>query len=312
MRIHTDPSTLREVVRPVLTTGTFDGVHAGHRVILGRLRQVADRIGGSTVLFTFHPHPRLVLQPQDNDLKLLNTQEEKYALLEKAGLDHVLVLPFSPEFARMHARDYVRDVLVGGIGVHTVVVGYDHRFGRNREGDLDTLRSEGRHLGFAVEEIPAQEVDHVKVSSTKVRTALLAGDVDHANELAGYAYPLAGVVVAGERIGRTLGYPTANIAVDDPGKLVPCNGVYVVEAELEGHSYAGMMNIGVRPTVPGADGRRTVEVHLFGLDHEVYGARIVVRMLHRLRDELKFADMDALVRAMDQDKKDTLAWFSQR
>lgn len=311
MRIHTDPSTLHAVRHPVLTTGTFDGVHTGHQVILQRLKEVARAQGGETVLFTFHPHPRMVLQPQDNDLKLLSTQTEKEALLEEAGLDHLLVMPFSRTFSRMHAPDYIREVLVGAIRVRCVVVGYDHRFGRNREGDIHLLRKHGTAFGFSVEEIPAQLVDRVKVSSTKVREALLAGEVGHANELLGHTYALTGVVVKGDQRGRELGYPTANIAVSDPYKLIPGNGVYVVTATLKDGKHQGMMNIGVRPSIPGVDGQRTIEAHLFGLEREIYGEPITVHLRHRLRDEIRFPDLPALIAAMDQDRRDTLRWFEQ-
>jgi riboflavin kinase / FMN adenylyltransferase len=309
MRIHTDLSGFHDVRRPVLTTGTFDGVHTGHQVILRRLKEVAAKENGETVLFTFYPHPRMVLQPQDNDLKLLSTQKEKEALLAQAGLDHLIVMPFSRTFSRMHAPDYVRDVLVDTLRVRAVVVGYDHRFGRNREGDLPLLKRSGGAFGFLVEEIPAQEVDHVKVSSTKIREALLAGEVDRADELLGYAYPLSGVVVKGEQRGRELGYPTANIAVNDPFKLVPGNGVYVVTVTLNDGEYKGMMNIGVRPTIPGASGERSIEAHLFGLDREIYGEQITVHLHHRLRDEIRFPGLDALIAAMDRDRSDTLVWF---
>ncbi len=311
MRIHTDLSSLHDVRHPVLTTGTFDGVHTGHQTILRRLREVAAGQGGETVLFTFHPHPRMVLQPQDNDLKLLTTQPEKEALLATAGLDHLLVMPFSRTFSRMHAPDYVREVLVAAIRARCVVVGYDHRFGRNREGDIHLLRKHGSAFGFTVEEIPAQEVDHVKVSSTKIRQALMDGDVATANEQLGYTFSISGVVVKGDQLGRTLGYPTANIGGIDPFKLVPGNGVYIVNAVLKDGTYAGMMNIGVRPTIPGADGQRTVEAHLFGLDREIYGEPITVQLRHRLRDELRFPDLATLIAAMDQDRRDTLAWLEQ-
>lgn len=310
MRVHTDISGFKEVRRPVLTTGTFDGVHRGHRSILDRLAERARREQGESVLFTFHPHPRMVLFPGDNDLKLLSTQQEKIALLEAAGLDHLLVVPFSRQFSRMHAIDYVRDVLVGAIGVHAVVIGYDHRFGRNREGDLSLLHQLGEAYDFQVEEIPAQEVDHVKVSSTKVRHALEEGDVRAAGELLGYSYPLTGVVVKGDQLGRTIGYPTANIGGIDPLKLVPGNGVYAVDVELKDGLHQGMMNIGVRPTVrEGLD--RTVEVNIFGLDRDIYGEPITVRLLERLRSEEKFSSMDVMKEQLARDKEAALQCFQR-
>ena len=310
MQVHTNLSDFRGVKRPVLTTGTFDGVHLGHQVILDRLRTVARREGGESVLFTFHPHPRMVLYPNDNDLRLLNTQEEKLHLLEQAGLDHLLVVPFSRSFSRMRAEDYVRDVLVGQIGVHALVLGYDHRFGRNREGDIGLLRTMGKAHGFSVEEIPAQEVDHVKVSSTKIREALFAGEVAKAKALLGYAYPLSGVVVKGQQLGRTMGWPTANVGAIDPVKLIPGNGVYAITATTSHGRFKGMMNIGVRPTVI-VNGERTVEAHLFGLDADIYGEPITVRLHQWLRPEKRFGSIADMKEAIAKDKLDALRALEQ-
>lgn len=303
MKVHTDIASFRDVHRPVLTTGTFDGVHRGHRSVLDRLKELARKEAGESVLFTFHPHPRMVLYPGDNDLKLLTTQEEKIARLEAAGLDHLLVVPFSRQFSRMHATEYVRDVLVGGIGVHAVVIGYDHRFGRNREGDLGLLHQLGEVYDFQVDEIPAQEVDHIKVSSTKVRHALLEGDLRAANELLGYPYQLTGVVVKGDQRGRTIGYPTANIGAIDPLKLVPGNGVYAVTVELGSGTHQGMMNIGVRPTVREGSEDVSVEVNIFGFERDIYGEPITVRLVQRLRAEQHFNGLDALKAQLAKDKE---------
>ena len=265
MKVHTDIADFHGVERPVLTTGTFDGVHLGHRKILARLKEVARREEGESVLFTFHPHPRMVLFPHDNDLKLLTTQKEKIALLEEAGIDHLLIIPFSRTFSRMKALEYVRDVLVGVLNVHAVVIGYDHRFGRNREGDIGLLRQLGEAYDFSVEEIPAEEIDHVKVSSTKIREALLKGDTHLAGDLLGYRYPMTGVVVKGDQLGRTLGFPTANVALVDPFKLVPGDGVYAARVTLRNESFNGMLSIGTRPTVSDK-GERSIEVNLFGFE----------------------------------------------
>ncbi len=303
MIVHTDIASIKNVRKPVLTTGTFDGVHRGHRVILERSSDLARKEDGESVLFTFHPHPRMVLFPSDNDLKLLSTQQEKIALLEAAGLDHLLVIPFSRQFSRMHAVEYVRDVLVGGIGVHAVVIGYDHRFGRNREGDLRLLNQLGDAYDFLVEEIPAQEVDHVKISSTKVRQALLDGDVSMANELLGYRYPLSGVVVKGDQLGRTLGFPTANIGAIDQFKLVPGDGVYAVTVELSSGDHVGMLYIGERPTIEGADRKRVVEVNIFDLDRDLYGETISVRFVERVRADMRFADLATLKDQLHRDRE---------
>lgn len=310
MKIYTSIDAFQGVAKPVLTTGTFDGVHLGHQVILKRLRDTARREGGESVLFTFHPHPRMVLYPQDNDLRLLNTPEEKQQLLEKAGLDHLLVVPFSRDFSSIQAVDYVRDILVGQLGVHAMVIGYDHRFGRNREGDINLLRAMAEANDFVVEEIPAQEIDHVKVSSTKVREALMEGKVAHAQALLGYPYMLSGVVVKGDQLGRTIGWPTANIGAIDPYKLIPGHGIYAITASTRRGDFKGMMSIGVRPTVH-ENGERTVEAHLFGLDADIYGEPITVRLHQRLRDELRFESMEVMKHRIAQDKEEALAALKQ-
>lgn len=302
MRVHTSLDTIKQVRRPILTTGTFDGVHRGHRTMLQRLTSLAKEEGGESVLFTFHPHPRMVLFPGDNDLKLLCTHEEKIALLEAAGLDHLLVIPFSRDFSRMRATDYVREFLVGEIGVRCVVVGYDHRFGRNREGDLQLLRQLGDVNDFRVEEIPAQEVDHVRVSSTKVRNALLEGKIAVANELLGYHYPLSGVVVKGDQLGRTLGYPTANIGLVDQHKLVPLDGIYTVGVEVGSEHHSGMLYIGDRPTVRTTDIHKSIEVYIFDLDRDLYGETITVRLKDRIRGDMQFDNMEELKAQMDRDR----------
>ncbi|MBK6774621.1 MAG: bifunctional riboflavin kinase/FAD synthetase [Flavobacteriales bacterium] len=311
MKIHTDITDFYGVKRPVLTTGTFDGVHMGHRKILQRLKEIAQREEGESVLFTFHPHPRMVLFPHDNDLKLLSTQKERTALLEEAGIDHLLVVPFTRTFSRMTALEYVRNVLVDGLGLHAMVIGHDHRFGRNREGDIHLLRQYGEAYDFKVEEIPAEEIDHVKVSSTKVRQALQAGDVEHARQWLGYEYPITGLVVKGDQLGRTIGFPTANIALTDSYKLVPGDGVYAVRVSLRDGEFTGMLNIGKRPTVQG-DGERTVEVHVLGLDRDLYGEGITVRFSQRVRDERKFDGLDALKEQLMKDRDRVLGIFGSK
>jgi riboflavin kinase/FMN adenylyltransferase len=293
LRIHTDFSGLKEVRRPIVTIGTFDGVHGGHKAIVGRLRENADACGGETVLLTFYPHPRMVLYPEDHGLQLLTTPEEKAVHLKEAGIQHLVVYPFSPEFSRLSSFDYVRDLLVNGIGAHRVVVGYDHRFGRNREGDFSTLLELAELFHFEVEEIPAHQINAIQVSSTKIRQSLLTGHLEEANALLGYRYSLQGTVVHGDAKGRTIGFPTANISVHYPYKLIPGRGVYAVDAWVKNTMYKGVLNIGVRPTVH-AESTEHIEVHLLDFNESIYGENIRVDFRARLREEKKFGSISEL------------------
>jgi riboflavin kinase/FMN adenylyltransferase len=306
MKVHTDLASFQGVPRPVLTTGTFDGVHLGHRTILHRLKELAKREEGESVLFTFHPHPRMVLFPNDNDLKLLSTQREKIAQLEAAGVDHLLVIPFSRTFSRMKALEYVRDVLVGALNVHAVVIGYDHRFGRNREGDMALLHQLGEAYDFLVEEIPAQEIDHVKVSSTKIRTGLASGRSPlWPTTCWAIAYSLTGVVVKGEQVGRTLGFPTANLGVVSGDKLVPGDGVYAVRVTLREGGFGGMLYIGERPTLGGGL-QRTIEVNIFDMDRDLYGEPMTLTFLDRIRPDMRFSGLEALKEQLHLDRANAL------
>jgi riboflavin kinase/FMN adenylyltransferase len=261
VKIHTSFESLEGVKNPVVTIGTFDGVHRGHQTILSRLQEIARTVDGESVLLSFFPHPRMVLHPEDHRVELLSSPDEKALLLSAAGIDHLMIYPFSHEFSRMSAFDYVRDILVTGLNTHTVVVGYDHRFGRNREGNHDTLIEMGEIFGFRVEEIPAKVIDQNNVSSTKIRQALQSGRITEANEYLGYNYSISGKVSHGDKIGRTLGFPTANILTDYPHKLIPSNGIYAVKVHAGGNSFNGVLNIGVRPTV-NSNNRRSVEVYI--------------------------------------------------
>jgi riboflavin kinase/FMN adenylyltransferase len=285
----------------VATTGTFDGVHAGHRKILQRLSEVAGRTHGETVLFTFHPHPRLVLQP-DMDLRLITSLEEKVELLREAGLQHLIIYPFTKEFSRTSSLHFVRNILVNQIGVKRLVIGYDHHFGRNREGTFEHLLEFGPVYGFEVEEIPAQDVDDVKVSSTKIRAALLDGDVKLANRYLTAPYMLTGYVVKGNRIGHQIGFPTANIALDDEHKIIPADGVYAVRVRnlQDGNLYRGMCNIGHRPTIQGTG--KTIEVHLFDFNADIYGDKIRLFFEERIRNEVRFDSVDLLIQQLKADE----------
>lgn len=267
------------------------------------LNDIAQREGRRSVMLTFHPHPRKVLFPDDHGLELLTTMDEKLDLLEEAGLDDVIIHPFSKDFSRYNAVEYVRDLLVNGLHMKHMVIGYDHHFGRNREGDIHQLRDMAPLYDFEVTEISAQDIDDVNVSSTKIRSALKAGEVVTANTYLGYRYSFRGKVVHGKRRGKGLGFPTANVLVDDDTKLIPMTGVYAVDVEFEQVNYRGMMNIGYNPTF-GSEAQQTIEVNLFGFDREIYDQPIRVELLKYLRAEERFSDVEALKAQMEKDKID--------
>jgi riboflavin kinase / FMN adenylyltransferase len=294
----------------VVTIGTFDGVHIGHQKIINRVNEIAGAIGGESVVLTFFPHPRMVLYPDDHGLLLLNTLEEKKQLMKQYGVQHLIVHPFSQKFSRTSVTEYVRDMLVNKIGTKKLVIGYDHHFGRNREGTLQDLQELGGVYNFDVEEIPEQDIHDVAVSSTKIRNSLLQGDVAAAKEFLGHDYSLSGIVVKGKELGRTLGFPTANIHIPENYKLVPANGVYAVRVELQ-HSEKrekGMLSIGTRPTFD--DGEVSIEVNILNFEKNIYGERITVFFKSRLRDEVKFDSADDLIKQMEKDKENTLRLFS--
>ena len=284
-----------------VTTGTFDGVHIGHRTILDRLKQIAQKLDGESVLLTFYPHPRMVLQA-DSNLKLLNTIDEKTELLEAAGIDHLIIHPFTKAFSRTTSLEFVRDILVNQIGTKKLVIGYDHHFGRNREGSFDHLREFGPLYGFEVEEIPAQDIDDVNVSSTKIRKALSEGEVEVANNYLGGEYQLNGEVVQGNQIGRTIGYPTANLKLNSQYKLIPANGIYAVKAVTEGREFQAMLNIGMRPTITEENKQRKIEVHLFDFDEDLYHKNLKVKLVKRIRTEKKFNDLTELKQELARDE----------
>ncbi len=289
----------------VVTIGSFDGVHLGHRKILDRLKDVARVVGGQTVVITFEPHPRRVLFPDDEPVRLLNTLEEKLQLFENQGIDKVWVIAFTPEFSRISYQEFIVRYLVERARAHTVVVGYDHRFGKNRTGGLDELRQYARDYRFRIEEIPAYTIDDANVSSTKIRRALADGDVVLAAKYLGYEYPLSGRVVEGQKLGRTLGFPTANLETD-PVKLLPAVGVYAVWAEYaDQRPIPAMMNIGRRPTLGGD--KLVAEVHLIDHEADLYGQNLSLRFVARLRDEKKFDSLQALKSRLEQDRQAALS-----
>ncbi|RSK24346.1 bifunctional riboflavin kinase/FAD synthetase [Hymenobacter metallilatus] len=299
MQVIQDPAQFPHLGNAVVTSGTFDGVHVGHQQILRRLQETARHSGGASVVITYWPHPRLVLGPplshsEPLNLHLLNTLEERSARLTEFGVDYLLVIPFTREFAGWTSEEYIQQILLRTVGTRKLVIGYDHRFGKNREGGFDYLSQHADRYGMMVEEIPREDVDAVGVSSTRIRRALEAGDVATANRHLGYQYPLTGVVVKGRQLGRTIGWPTANIECPEPLKLIPARGVYAVMATTAaGTRHAAMLNIGVRPTV-GGNLAQTVEAHLLDFDGDLYDQPLTVQFVARLRDEQKFDGLDAL------------------
>lgn len=288
----------------VVTSGTFDGVHVGHQTILRRLQEISHRNNGETVVITFWPHPRLVLHPEDESLKLLNTFEEKADLLKTQGINHLVRIPFTKEFSNLSSQQFIQQILVETIGTRKLVIGYDHHFGKNREGSFEQLLINAPKYGFEVEEIPRQDVDDVGVSSTRIRQALEKGDIGTANHFLGRQYSLTGRVVAGDKIGRLIGYPTANIDVDTKYKLIPMHGIYAVTVRHETNAYGGMLYIGYRPTINGT--RLNVEVNIFDFNKEIYGENLTVEFHQMIRDDAKFNDLEQLKIQLAIDRKDSL------
>ena len=292
----------------VATTGTFDGVHLGHRKILNQLVAKAKKVGGESVLLTFSPHPRIVLQP-DIELELLSSENEKISLLEKTGIDHLIIHPFTREFSRTQSLDFVREFLVNKIGVKHLVIGYDHHFGRNREGSFDHLKEFGPIYGFEVEEIAAFDIDQVNVSSTKIRNALAEGNVELANMYLGAPYSISGRVIKGNQIGRTIGFPTANIECDFMQKLLPADGVYAGKLHVNGHTYNAMANLGSRPTI--GSKQRKLEVHCIGTDINLYESEVRFELFKFLRGIEEFANLEALKKQLEVDKKEAKLVLAQ-
>lgn len=305
MKVHNSLDSVTKISNAVVTTGTFDGVHLGHQKILKKLNKLARDCRGESVLFTFFPHPRMVLFPNDHGLKLLNTLEEKKERLAASGLDHLIVHPFSHEFSRLSALQYVRDIMVNTLSVHTIVVGYDHHFGRNREGNLELLHEFSQTFDFGVEVISALDVEEVNVSSTKIRRSIGEGNIHLANDYLGYRYSFTGKVIKGEQRGRLLGFNTANIEVSSELKIIPSFGVYAVNVLLKGKIYRGMLNIGMNPTFNNNDDTH-IEVHILDFDLDIYGEILTIELVKKLRDEIKFNSKEDLVQQLSKDRRLTI------
>lgn len=305
MRVYKELNTFN-VKNPVITIGTFDGLHKGHHQVINELKKIAQQVNGETVIFTFWPHPRMVLNSQERRLNLLSTLEEKIKLFENAEIDHLIIFPFTKEFSQLSYLDFVKEILVDQIGVKHLVFGYDHQFGKNREGEHHKLEECGDKYDFKVHRIEALDVDNVHVSSTKIRVALEAGDIKKATSYLGYDYFIIGQVTSGQQVGRTIDFPTANIAVDENLKLIPGDGVYAVEVEIDGGMYKGMANIGHRPTLDDHD-EKTVEVHVLDFNEDIYHKSIAVHFKKLIRKEQRFDSLAELKDQLHKDKEAVIA-----
>jgi len=309
MRIYHNLDDFTPVRNAVVTSGTFDGVHVGHQKILSRLHEIAERTKGDTVVITFWPHPRLVLYP-DADLKLLNTFEEKAELIKEQGVHHLLRIPFTKEFSQLSSEEFITKILVEKIGTKKLVIGYDHHFGKNREGSFEQLKLNGPKYGFDVEEISRQDVDHVAVSSTKIRQAIETADIEAATHLLGRAYSINGRVIKGDQIGRLIGFPTANLEIDSNHKLIPADGIYAVTIIHEHTQYDGMLYIGNRPTVEGS--RKNIETNIFKFNKDIYGESLSVHLHQFIREDRKFNDVEKLTLQIKKDEEKSIQILNNR
>lgn len=301
MKVYSSPEEFEFEKQVVATMGTFDGVHLGHKTILQRLKDVAKEKDGESLVVTYHPHPRIVLMPDEHPVRLLQTLEERIVTLEKFGIDKLLIIPFTPEFSKWSSERFIQEILLDIVHIQHIIIGYDHHFGHDRKGGLDELRKAGAGSGFVVEEISAQQINDNNVSSTRIRKALEAGELDVAVRYLGYPYQFSGKVVHGDHRGRQLGFPTANLELLNEYKLIPANGVYAVEVEFLKEVYYGMMNIGVKPTFGGQ--KLSIEVHLFNFNLNLYHEHLTVRFIQKIREERKFDSLDALKSQLSADRE---------
>lgn len=303
MQVYRSIENLPSFKNAVITIGTFDGVHEGHRKIISALIREAQSVDGESIIITFHPHPRKIVNP-DESLHLINTLDEKIELLSKTGVDHLVIVPFSHEFSEQSADEYIENFLIRRFRPHTIIIGYDHHFGKGRQGNFMMLAEKADHYGYRLLEIPKYILDEIAVSSTKIRNALLQSDIETANKLLGYEFFFEGVVIRGDQLGRKLGYPTANLEYSDPEKIHLGHGVYAAYAELDGTSLKGMLSIGTRPTLKNSDER--IEINLFDFDEEIYGKTLRVIVKRYLRPQEKYASLDELIEQLKKDKEESL------
>jgi riboflavin kinase/FMN adenylyltransferase len=306
LKIYQSLNEFKPSKKTIVTLGTFDGVHLGHTAILDKICTIAKQENLESVLLTFFPHPRLIIS-NDSEIKMLNTMAEKAMLLEQKGIQNFIIHPFDKLFSELSPREFVEQVLIKQLNIQKIIIGYDHKFGKNRAADFNDLIAFGKEFGFEVEEISAKQVNEVSVSSTKIRDSLLEGKVSLANEYLGYAYMLSGIVVKGNQLGRTIGFPTANIEIPESYKLIPKYGVYLVTAIVNKKAVFGMMNIGIKPTLGG--NLLSIEVHLLHFSEDIYGQKIQVNVIERLREEQKFESFEALKLQLEVDKTFALQYF---
>ena len=304
MRIYEGINNFKRLDYAVVTSGTYDGVHKGHQKILQRMIEVAKSEGGETVLISFWPHPRMVLNNDPGFLKLINTMEEKQELLRKIGINHLILIPFTLEFAETSSTDFIKNILVDAIGTRKLIIGYNHRFGKNREGNFNNLVRDSSKYGFEVEEIPKHEIDHLGISSTIIRKSLIEGDIQTANKYLGHSFLINGLVIQGDKLGKTIGFPTANLQIEEAYKLIPGDGVYAVKVKVMGNEFNGMLNIGNRPTVDGLNHK--IEVHILGFKDDIYNEIISISFVRKIRDEKKFESLDHLKIQLQKDKETIL------
>lgn len=307
LKIFTNLDNYKSTNKTFVTIGTFDGVHIGHQKVIKKLINSAKKNKTSSVLLTFFPHPRMVLQ-KDLDIKLINTIEERTILLEKLGLDILVIHPFSEEFANLSALDFVEKVLVNNLNISKLVIGYDHHFGKNREGNFEQLQNYGRTYNFKVKEISQQDISNIAVSSTKIRNAIENGEIAKANTYLGYNFMLTGEVVKGKNLGEKIGFPTANLCIKESYKLLPKTGAYIVKSHIDNKTVFGMMNIGFRPTISGTN--QTIEIHFFDFNEDLYTKIIQIDVLSFLRDEQKFESIEALKTQLENDKQKSLNFIN--
>lgn len=306
MKIYQSLNEFKPTKKTIVTLGTFDGVHLGHNLILDKICKTAKQENLESVLLTFFPHPRLIVS-NDSEIKMLNTMAEKAMLLEQKGIQNFIIHPFDKLFSELSPREFVKQVLIKQLNIQKIIIGYDHKFGKNRAADFNDLIAFGKEFGFEVEEISAKQVNEVSVSSTKIRNSLLEGNISLANAYLGYPYMLSGIVVKGNQLGRTIGFPTANIEISENYKLIPKNGVYIVTAIVNNQTIFGMMNIGIKPTL--GDNVPTIEVHLLNFSEDIYNQKIQVNVIERHRDEQKFESFEALKSQLEIDKTNTVDYF---